>query len=164
MKMKPLTIIAAVGNANELGKDNSLLWHLPDDFTHFKTLTMGHHIIMGRRTWESLPGKLPGRTPIIISRNPNFNAKGEKVVQDIETAISSTKEDPNPFVIGGGEIYKLALPFANKIELTKVNATFNADTFFPEIDTNIWKLVKTKQHPKDAKHQYAFTFLTYLRK
>ncbi|MGY5850013.1 dihydrofolate reductase [Salegentibacter sp. F14] len=159
-----LTMIAAAAENNALGKENDLVWHLPDDFKRFKKLTTGHHIIMGRKTFESFPQPLPNRTHIIITRNKNYKAEGAIVVHSLEKATEIAKADPQAFIIGGGEIYRLALPLANKIELTRVHADFEADTFFPDIDENQWKLINQKFHPSDDNHKYAFTYLTYERR
>jgi dihydrofolate reductase len=159
-----LTIIAAAAENNALGKDNQLVWHLPDDFKRFKKLTSGHHIIMGRKTFDSFPKLLPNRTHVVITRQDNFMKEGVLVVNSLERAIELSADDPQPFVIGGGEIYKISMKLADKIELTRVHGTFEADTFFPEIDENQWKLVSEEFHEKDEKHNYAFTYLTYERK
>jgi len=159
-----VTMIAAAGENNELGKDNDLVWHLPNDFKRFKQLTTGHHIIMGRKTFESFPKLLPNRIHIVISRNKEFQAEGAIVVQTMDEALEISKSDSNPFIIGGGEIYALGLDYSDCIELTRVHGEFEADAFFPEIDTNVWKLVKEEFHDKDEKHQYPFTFLTYKKK
>ncbi|UJH92836.1 dihydrofolate reductase [Antarcticibacterium sp. 1MA-6-2] len=158
-----LTIIAAAGENNALGKDNGLVWHLPDDFKRFKKLTSGHHIIMGRKTFDSFPQPLPNRTHVVVTRKENWNKAGIVVVHSLERAVELTAEDPQPFIIGGGEIYKQSMDVANRIELTRVHGTFEADTFFPEIDDKKWKLVAEEFHEKDEKHQYAFTYLTYER-
>lgn len=162
--MRMLTLIAAAGENNELGKNNDLVWHLPDDFKRFKKITSGHHIIMGRKTFDSFPQPLPNRTHVVITRQENFKKPGIIVVHSLERAIELTKDDPQPFVIGGGEIYKIAMDVADKIELTRVHGEFEADAFFPEIDESQWKLVAKEYHEKDEKHQYAFTYLTYERK
>ncbi len=159
-----LTIIAAAAENNALGKDNQLVWHLPDDFKRFKKLTSGHHIIMGRKTFDSFPKLLPNRTHVVITRQDNFRKEGILVVNSLERAIELPADDPQPFIIGGGEIYKMAMKLADKIELTRVHGTFEADTFFPEIDENHWKLVSEEFHQKDEMHNYAFTYLTYERK
>ncbi|CAM4240276.1 dihydrofolate reductase [Gillisia limnaea] len=158
-----LTLIAAAGEHNELGKNNDLVWHLPDDFKRFKKITSGHHIIMGRKTFDSFPQPLPNRTHVVITRQENFKKPGIIVVHSLERAIELTKDDPQPFVIGGGEIYKMAMATADKIELTRVHGEFEADTFFPEIDESQWKVVAEEYHEKDERHQYAFTYLTYER-
>ncbi len=157
-------MIAAAAENNALGKDNQLLWHLPDDFKRFKSLTTGHHIIMGRKTFESFPKPLPNRTHVIITRQKHYHPEGCIVVDSIEKALRSVPEDEDAFVIGGGEIYKLALPFADKTELTKVHTSLDADTFFPTLNPDDWELVETEFHPKDDKHQYDFTYETFLRK
>lgn len=161
--MGVITMIAAAAENNALGKDNDLVWHLPDDFKRFKELTTGHHIIMGRKTFESFPKPLPNRTHVVITRKKNYKKEGAVVVNSLEEALELAKEDRQPYIIGGGEIYRLALPEADRIELTRVHGTFEADAFFPEIDENNWKLVSSTFHPKDERHQYAFTYLTYER-
>ncbi|WP_313791493.1 dihydrofolate reductase [Lacinutrix neustonica] len=120
---------------------------------------------MGRKTFESFPKPLPNRTHVVISRQNNYQAPaGVIVVHSMEDALDASKNDIQPFIIGGGEIYKQALPLASKIELTRVHATFDADTFFPEIDRTQWKEVASKIHANDAEHNHAFSFLTYERK
>ena len=160
-----LTIIAAASENNALGKDNQLLWHLPEDFKRFKTLTSGHYIIMGRKTFESFPKPLPNRTHIIITRQNDYQAPdGCIVVSSLEKAMELCPANEEAFVIGGGEIYQQAINIVDKIDVTRVHTTIDADTFFPEIDTNIWKLVFEEFHPKDEKHAFDFTFLTYVRR
>lgn len=125
-----ITLIAAAGENNELGKDNDLLWHLPNDFKRFKTLTSGHYIIMGRKTFESFPKPLPNRTHIIITRNKNYNVpEGCFVVNSIEKALEICPKDETIYIIGGGEIYKQSIDIADCIELTRVHSTFDADAF-----------------------------------
>ncbi len=161
-KNSNLTIIVAAGEKNEIGKDNKLIWHLSDDLKRFKKLTSGHHIIMGRKTFESFPKPLPNRTHIVISRQENYQVpSGVIVVNSIEKAIEKAKNDSQAYIIGGGEIYKQALQFASKIEITRVHHTFDADTFFPEIDLTLWKETQNKFHKKDKEHDYEFSFLTY---
>jgi dihydrofolate reductase len=158
-----ITIIAAAGENNELGKDNDLVWHLPDDFKRFKQLTTGHHIIMGRKTFESFPKPLPDRTHVVISKNEAYFNEDIIVTHSMKEAIEIAKDDPQPFIIGGGEIYKIGIDIADKIELTRVHDNFNADTFFPLIPDEQWQLVHEEFHDKDDRHQYAFTYLTYIR-
>ncbi|NHM05806.1 dihydrofolate reductase [Flavobacterium sp. CYK-4] len=159
-----IILIAAVAENLALGKNNELLWHLPDDFKRFKQLTTGHYIIMGRKTFESFPKPLPNRTHIIITRQKDYLVpEGCFVVASLAEALAMVPENEDTYVIGGGEIYQLALPEADAIELTKVHASLPADTFFPEVDLKHWKLIASKYHPKDEKHQYDFTFETYLR-
>lgn len=161
--MPVVTLIAAAAENNELGKDKDLVWHLPDDFKRFKQLTTGHYIIMGRRTFETFPKLLPNRTHVVITRKKNYSPEGAIVVHSIDEALDVAKNDAQPFVIGGGEIYKLSLPKADRIELTRVHGTFDADTYFPEFDEENWKLVSSEFHPKDDRHNYSFTYLTYDR-
>jgi dihydrofolate reductase len=160
-----VTLIVAAGEDNAIGKDNDLIWHLSDDLKHFKSLTDGHHIIMGRKTFESFPKPLPNRTHVVITRQENYKVpSGIIAVHNLEDAFDAARNDSQPFVIGGGEIYKQALPYAKTIELTRVHESFkNADAFFPEIDTSIWKETHKTFHDKDDKHKYAFSFITYKR-
>lgn len=159
-----ITLIAAVAENNALGKNNQLLWHLPDDFKRFKNITTGHHIIMGRKTFESFPKPLPNRTHVIISRQKNYCPEGCIVVDSLEKAIAVCPKNEETFIIGGGEIYKQSIAIADKLDITKVHHTFEADTFFPEIDLNEWKLTSSEFHTKDEKHQFDYSFETYLKK
>lgn len=157
-------MIAAAAQNDALGKDNDLVWHLPDDFKRFKRLTSGHYIIMGRKTFESFPKLLPDRTHVIITRNKEYKPENTIVVHSMEEAIRVSKLDEQPFIIGGGEIYKMGMESADRIELTRVHGEFKADTFFPEIDEEEWKLVNEQFHEKDEKHKYSFSYLTYERR
>lgn len=163
-KKSELTIIVAAAENNAIGKDNKLIWHLSDDLKRFKSLTDGHHIIMGRKTFESFPKPLPNRTHIVITRQANYIAPpGVIIVNTLEEAIDIAKNDSRPFIIGGGEIYKQAMPIADRIEMTRVHETFEADTFFPEISQTIWKQANNEFHLKDGKNEYDFSFITYVR-
>lgn len=160
-----LTLIAAASENNALGKDNDLVWHLPDDFKRFKTLTSGHYIVMGRKTFESFPKPLPNRTHIIITRQKDYEVpEGCLVVNSLPKAIELCPENEEIFIIGGGQIYKQSIDIADKIELTRVHTTVEADAFFPEIDETIWEVVQSEYHPKDEKHQYDFTYLTFVKR
>lgn len=159
-----ITIIAAASTNNALGKKNALLWHLPSDFKRFKQITLDHYIIMGRKTFESLPKLLPNRTHIIITRQKEYHQEGCMVVSSLENALKIAKKEETVFVIGGGEIYRQAIEIADKIELTRVDGFFEADTFFPEIDLDKWDLVFEEFHKKDEKHLYDFSFQTYIAK
>ncbi|WP_035645661.1 dihydrofolate reductase [Flavobacterium sp. ASV13] len=159
-----IIMIAAVAENNALGKNNDLVWHLPNDFKRFKSLTTNHHIIMGRKTFESFPKPLPNRTHVIITRQNDYNPEGCIIVDSIEKAIAVCPENEDSYIIGGGEIYNLALPFTDIIEITKVHHTFDADTFFPKIDENEWILVESEENFKDEKHLYDYTYETYIRK
>jgi dihydrofolate reductase len=157
-------MIAAVAENNALGKNNELVWHLPNDFKRFKALTTNHYIIMGRKTFESFPKPLPNRTHVIITRQKDYNPEGCIVVDSIEKAIAVCPENEDSYVIGGGEIYNLALPYADIIEITKVHHTFEADAFFPKISKSEWLLVEAETNIKDEKHLYDYTYETYIRK
>ena len=161
---KSITIIVAAAENNAIGKDNDLIWSLPNDLKRFKKLTSGHSIIMGRKTFDSFPGLLPNRKHIVISRNKNISFSDEvTVVNNFEDAIRETGDDENPFIIGGGQIYKLAMDLGDKIELTRVHEEFKADTFFPKIDEDKWKLIYEEFNEKDERHQFSFTYKTYIK-
>lgn len=160
-QQKNITMIAAVAENNALGMDNKLIWHLSDDLKRFKNLTKGHHVIMGRKTFESMPKALPNRTNVVITRQAEYSAENAHVVNTLEAALALAQEDDRPFIIGGGEIYRQGLAFANCIELTRVHDDFEADTFFPEIDTAVWREVWRENHDKDEKHAHAFSFIRY---
>lgn len=159
-----IIMIAATAENNALGKNNELVWHLPNDFKRFKTLTSGHHIIMGRKTFESFPKPLPNRTHVIISRQPNYAPEGCIVVNSMKKAIDACPQEQDIFIIGGGEIYNLGMPFAHKIELTLVHHTFEADAFFPIINEGDWFLQQSELQLKDERHEFDFTYQTYFRK
>ena len=162
---RELTIIVAAAENDAIGLGNKLIWHLGDDLKRFKNLTNGHHIIMGRKTFESFPKPLPNRTHVVISRQQDYKVpSGVILVNSLEDAIDAAKNDAQPFIIGGGEIYKQAMHLADKIELTRVHESFEADTFFPKIDTSVWKETANTFHTKDANHEYEFSFLSYERK
>ncbi len=164
-KTQDLTIIVAAAENNAIGKNNDLIWHLSEDLKRFKSLTNGHHIIMGRKTFESFPKPLPNRTHIVISRQENYHVPdGVILVNNLQDAIDAAKSDSQPYIIGGGEIYKQALNLATKIELTRVHESFEADTFFPELDLLQWEEVETVFYAKDEKHKYDFSFITYKKK
>lgn len=159
-----ITIIAAISENNGLGKDNQLLWHLPDDFKRFKKVTTGHHVIMGRKTFESIGKKaLPKRTNIIITHQKSYDASCIVLADSLKTALRIAKTDSNPFILGGGMVYKEAMQYADTLDLTIVHQKFEADTFFPEIDPKIWKEVSREFHPQDEKHKYDFSFVTFKR-
>ncbi len=159
-----LTLIAAISENNALGKDNQLIWHLSEDLKRFKRLTNGHAIIMGRKTFESLPKALPNRKNIILTQNTTYQANDAWVVHSIEAALTLTEGDPQPFVIGGGQIYQLFLPFAKRIELTLVHHHFEADTFFPELDLKYWKQIHEEKHQCTADQPLNYSYLTYQKK
>lgn len=158
------TIIAAVGENNELGKDNDLIWHLPADLKRFKKLTTGHHIIMGRKTFESIGKPLPNRTTVIVTRNSTYKANGCLVTNSLQQALEIAKEDPSPFIIGGAQIYKQAIEFADCLDICKVHQSFVADTFFPEIDLSVWQEISRESFCVDKQNPYNYSFVRYQRK
>ena len=159
-----ISIIAAVSENNALGKNNDLVWHLPDDFKRFKQLTSGHYIVMGRKTFESFPKPLPKRTHVIVTRQKNYTPEGCLVANTLLEAIQLCPKNEDTYIIGGGEIYKQSIAIADVLEITRVHHSFDADTFFPEIDLKIWQLTSEEFHPKDDKHNYSFTYQSYRRK
>jgi dihydrofolate reductase len=158
-----VTLIAAMAENRVIGKDNDLIWHLPDDLKHFKKLTSGGTVIMGRKTYESMMRPLPNRTNIVITRNGGYVAKGCTVVQSLKDALKICQGE-NPYIIGGAQIYSLAMPLVDVLELTVVHEKFDGDTYFPEFDEEKWEITNRQHHPKDEKHPHSFTFLTYERK
>ena len=156
-----VTLIAAASENNIIGKDNKLIWRLSDDLKHFKELTKGHFVIMGRKTFESMPKALPNRTNVIITRKTDYKAENTIVVNSLEKALKAAENDNQPFVIGGGEIYKLSMEIADRIELTRVHTSIEGDTSFPEIDLEKWQEVKNEKRLKNEKNEYDFSFLRY---
>lgn len=159
-----IIMIAAIAENNALGKNNELVWHLPNDFKRFKSLTTNHHIIMGRKTFESFPKPLPNRVHVVITRQKDYNPEGCIVVDSIEKAIAVCPENEDSYIIGGGEIYNLGMEYADILELTKVHHSFDADTYFPEIDKTDWQLVESEENFRDEKHLYDYTYETYIRR
>jgi dihydrofolate reductase len=159
--MSCLSVIAAVADNNAIGLDNGLPWHLPEDLKHFRSLTMGHHIIMGRKTYESLGRLLPGRTTVIVTRQTDYCVTGALVAGSLEEAVSLCGNDDEMFVIGGAELYKLALPMADRLYLTEVSGEFPADTFFPEYDKAAWHEVARERLISESR--LAFSFVVYER-
>lgn len=159
-----VTIIAAIAENNALGKNNQLIWHLPADLKRFKKTTLNHVVIMGRKTFESLGKPLPNRTNIIITRDKNYKAESCIVVNSLTEALKvAAKEDENPFILGGAEIYKQAIPFTDRLDLTFVYHKFEADVFFPEIDRKIWKETSRENFKADDKNKYDYSFVTFER-
>lgn len=161
--MKLLSIIVAVADNNAIGKDNKLLWHLPEDLKQFKKLTENHKIIMGSTTYESLPRRpLPNRTNIVLSSR-KIDLPSCIVVSSIQQVIDICDEEVENFVIGGASIYRQFLPFVQKIYLTKVYGSFEADTYFPDINFEEWEIVDKLSYAQDEKHLYTFDIITYKR-
>lgn len=160
-----ITLIAAAAQNNALGKDNQMIWRLPDDFKRFKQLTTGHYIVMGRKTLESMDGPLPNRTNIVITRQPDYTYNGCTIVNSLDEALAACPQNEEVFIIGGGEIYKQSIDMANKIELTRVlGISPEADAYFPEINPDEWQRTESVFHGKDEKHAHEFIFETWIRK
>ena len=157
-KNKNITIIAAIGENNELGLDNKLIWNIKEDLKRFKKLTTGHSIIMGRKTFESISKALPGRLNIVLTKNKNFKFKNVSTASNIHEAIELTKDDEQPFIIGGSEIYSLFINMAQTIELTRVHNNFKADTFFPDINFGKWNKIYEEKFNLD---NLPYSFITY---
>ena len=153
-----------MGEKNEIGFENQLLWHLPKDLKHFKEITSGHPVIMGRKTYESIGTPLPNRTNIVVSRKTDWFEEGILIVGSIKEAVKFAKKiDEEIFIIGGGKIYEQTMDIVDKLEVTLVKADLEADTFFPKIDPKIWKKTDEICHEKDEKNQYDFCFQTFER-
>lgn len=159
-----INVIVAKASNNVIGAKNELIWHLPNDLKHFKNLTSGHPIIMGRKTFESLGRPLPNRTNIVITRDKNWQAENVEKEFSLEKAIESAKKiNEDIYIIGGGNIYKQAMEFADVLYITEVHHEFEGDTYFPEIDEEVWEEVDRENFMKDEKHSYAYSYVTYKR-
>src|SRR5690606_5599269 len=157
--------IVAAGRRNEIGKENALLWHLPNDMKFFKNTTWAMPVIMGRKTFESLGKPLVGRTNIVLTKQENFKAEGATVVPDWDEALAAARSSDalEAFVIGGGEIYRQCLPLCQRIYLTRVDTEIDADTFFPELPASEWELYSKLDFPADEKHRYPYSFEVWNR-
>jgi dihydrofolate reductase len=158
-----VSLIAAVAENRIIGRGDELPWRLPADMRHFKELTTGHTVIMGRRTFETLRQPLPNRRNVVVTRDREYRRTGAEIVHSIEGALSNARGDEEVFVAGGGEIYELALPHADRLYLTIVHAEFEGDTVFPDLNLEEWRLVESIRHNADEKHSIPFSFLTYER-
>lgn len=156
-----ISIVAAVDERGGIGKENRLPWHLSDDLKHFRRLTRRHHVLMGRKTYESAEGKMPGRTLLVLSRNANFQPEGVRPVATLEEGIEAARAagETELFVIGGAQVFAAALPLAQRLYLTRVHADANADVFFPAFDMAEWKLVHQQDFPAGPKNDFAFSIL-----
>jgi dihydrofolate reductase len=163
--MKPrVSLIVAMAKNRVIGVNNTLPWHLPADLKHFKALTMGHHIVMGRKTYESIGKLLPGRTSIVVTRNADYAQPGVMVVNSLEAAISACGDDHEIFVIGGAELYRQAINFAGRIYLTEIEADISGDAHFTEFDNKQWQETGRASHVPDDKNLYSYHFVVYDRK
>ncbi len=159
-------IVVAVAENNVIGKNNNLIWHLPADLKHFKNITTGHHIIMGRKTYESIGRPLPNRTTVIVTRNANYQAEGCIVVNSLPAAFEVAQGDEQPCVVGGAEIYKQAMEqkLVDVLYFTRIHHRFDGDTFFPEVSPDQWEIASEEPHQPDEKNKYHYTFIKYVRK
>jgi dihydrofolate reductase len=158
-----ISVIVAVARNGVIGRDRRLPWHLPADLKRFKELTMGHHIVMGRKTWESINRLLPGRTSVIVTRNKDFQVPGAKIASSLAEALSLGAEDAEVFVIGGAEIFAAALPLAQRLYLTNVDADVAGDTYMPTLDLSGWRLLSEESHPAVAPDTPPWRFAIYER-
>ncbi len=158
-----LSLIVAMGENGVIGKAGDLPWHLPDDLKHFKAVTLGKPVIMGRKTWDEVGRPLPGRRNIVISRQPDFTAEGAEVVASLAAALERVSAAPEVMVIGGAQIYREALPLAQTLHRTLVCGEPDGDTRFPELDWSCWQLVEETAHPQDERHAYALRFQRFER-
>ena len=155
-----LSLVVAVSENDVIGRDNALPWHLPADLKHFKAITMGKPIVMGRKTWESIGRPLPGRLNIVITRNRALEIPGVAVVGSFEEALARAGDVPEVAVIGGAELFRSALPLASRVYFTRVHGTVEGEIKFPVLDPSQWREVERSQHPADDQHAYAMTFTT----
>lgn len=160
-----LSIIVAIAKNNAIGKDNNLLWHLPDDLKRFKKFTTGHNIIMGRKTFESLGRVLPNRHHIILSKDPKLkiDSKDVEVINDISMLNKYINSDEESFVIGGAAIYELLMPYCNKMYVTEIDKDFDGDVYFPEISLNEWKVTEREAGPEDDENDFKYEYVIYER-
>ncbi|GIO31183.1 MULTISPECIES: dihydrofolate reductase [Paenibacillus] len=159
-----MTYILAMGKNRVIGRDNALPWRLPRDMAFFKEQTMGKKVLMGRKTWESFGAKpLPGRTNIVMTRDPQYTAAGAQVIHTVEEAVETSRGE-EVMVIGGEEIYRLLMPYADRLLITEIDETFEGDTFFPEIDESEWKCIQEVQGIRDEKNPFDYRFCTYERR
>ncbi len=158
-----ISIIVAVADNGVIGKDNDLPWRLSADLKHFKRLTMGHHLIVGRRTWESVGKPLPGRTFVVVTSRPGDDIDGLRFVTSIEAALKISASDDEVFFAGGRGIYEAALDVADYIYMTRVHSEPEGHAFFPEFDETKWRRVSAETHPADDRNEYAYSFVEYQR-
>lgn len=158
-----ITLIVAAAENNAIGKNNQMLWHLPNDFKYFKKNTLEHSVVMGRKTFESIGKPLPERRNIILTRDMNYIGEEVDIANSVQEVLNYCRDEREIFIIGGAEIYKQTLPLANKIHMTRVHTTIDGDAYFPELLDHKWKLVSAEKHEKDEKHAFDYTFEVYER-
>lgn len=159
-----ISAVVAIAENNAIGKDNQLLWRLPADLKHFKEITSGHTVIMGRKTYDSVGKPLPNRRNIIITRNTGLEIAGTEVVASMEEALQLCSSEKEVYIIGGAQIYSSSLHITDKIYLTRVHQSFEADSFFPEIDPSLWIESDIEHHQPDEKNPIGYTFSTLTRR
>ena len=166
MTTMPVSLIVAVSSNEVIGRDGDLPWHLPADLRHFKKTTMGHHLIIGRATWDEVGKPLPGRTMVVVTRNRSFGADGVLVAHSVEAALALARDDDEPFIGGGAEIYRQALEagIVDRLYITRVHADVEGDTLFPSIDLDQWNLADRIDHPADEKNDHPYSFERYDRR
>ena len=160
-----VSLIVALSANRVIGRDGGLPWYLPADLRHFKRTTMGHHLIIGRRTWEEVGKPLPGRDMVVVTRSRNFAPEGVQVVRSVEQALEIAATDDEPFIGGGAQIYRIALArdLVDRLYLTRIHTEIEGDTRFPEIDFDTWELVSEDHHEADEKNEFAYSFLVFER-
>ncbi|NWG86517.1 MAG: dihydrofolate reductase [Hydrogenophilaceae bacterium] len=158
---KQINVIAAMAKNRVIGINNTLPWHLPEDLKHFKALTMGHHIVMGRKTFESIGRPLPGRTTVIVTRDPNYRVEGCLAAHSIDAAIAACGDDPEVFFVGGADLYRQVLPRADRLYLTEIQAEYEGDAYFPAFDGQAWREATREPHVSAA--GLGYHFVTYTR-
>lgn len=164
-RLPPLAILVAAGENGVIGKDGHLPWHLPDELRLFKKLTLGHTVVMGRKTWESLPRPLPGRRNVVLTRQPGYEAEGALILPSFEAIAGLPPAgEPPVFVIGGVSLIEAALPLAEHLHLTRIHASPAGDTFLPPIDFADWDLAEESKHERDERHEHAYTYQHWQRK
>ena len=158
-----LTLIAAVARNGVIGRNGKIPWRLPGDLPRFKRITMGHPVVMGRRTWESLGKPLPGRRNVVLSRAPGLELDGAEVYESLAAALAACATASEVFVIGGTEAYREALPLAQRLLLTEIDADIDGDAFFPPFDRSLWRETRREHHPVNADNPHAFSYVDYER-
>ena len=158
-----ISVIAAMSENRVIGRDGALPWHLPADLARFKSITTGHAVIMGRKTFESVGKPLPNRRTIVITRNNDYQCAGVFIAHSLDEALDHAAREDEIFILGGEAVYRIALPRADRLYLTIVHATIEGDTYFPRFDFDDWKLVEDERHEVDDRHAYAFSFRRYER-
>ena len=161
-----VSLIVAMSANRVIGRDGDLPWHLPVDLRHFKKTTMGHHLIIGRATWDEVGKPLPGRTMVVVTRNRDFSADGVLIAHSVEEALALARDDDEPFIGGGAEIYRqaLAVDLVDRLYITRVHAHVEGDTFFPPVDLDQWLLADRVDHSADEKNEHPYTFERYDRR